>query len=45
MTVVEAQDVRKSFGSYDVLKGVEFQANEGEIVAVIGKNGAGKSTF
>ena len=28
-----------------VLKGLDFQAQEGEVIGVIGKNGAGKSTF
>lgn len=36
--------VQKSFGSNDVLKDIDFALNEGEIHALVGENGAGKST-
>jgi polar amino acid transport system ATP-binding protein len=45
MPVVVAEDVRKSFGSLKVLDGVSLSVNEGELIAVIGRSGSGKSTF
>lgn len=45
MNIVEVHNLEKSYGSNQVLKGLNFQAQAGEIIGVIGKNGAGKSTF
>ena len=42
--VVELKDVHKRFGSNQVLKGVSFAIPKGEVVAIIGKSGSGKST-
>ena len=42
---VVIQDLHKSFGSLDVLKGVDFSVAEGEVVCVIGPSGSGKSTL
>jgi ABC-2 type transport system ATP-binding protein len=42
---VEAQGIRKSFGSREALKGVDLVAQAGEMVGVIGPNGAGKTTL
>jgi ABC-type sugar transport system ATPase subunit len=42
---VEAIGITKSFGSLDVLRGVSLSLYRGEITAVLGDNGAGKSTF
>ena len=42
--VVELKDVHKSFGSNQVLKGVSFAIPRGQVVAIIGKSGSGKST-
>lgn len=45
MNIVEVHNLEKAYGSNQVLKGINFQARAGEIIGVIGKNGAGKSTF
>lgn len=42
---VIARNVRKSYGSTEVLKGVELVARQGEVTCVIGPSGSGKSTF
>lgn len=49
MSIIEAIDVKKSFkvgdGTIQVLKGIDFKAEEQEFVAILGKSGSGKSTF
>ena len=40
-----AEDVHKSFGTLDVLKGVSLSAAVGQVIAIIGSSGSGKSTF
>ncbi len=42
---VELDDVRKSFGKTEIIRGAKLQVKEGERVAIIGPNGAGKSTL
>ncbi|MDY5219424.1 MAG: ABC transporter ATP-binding protein [Eubacteriales bacterium] len=42
--MLELQDLHLSYGGIRALKGVSIQVNEGEIVSLIGANGAGKST-
>ena len=44
-TVFEINGLCKSFGKVDVLKGVDMQVRSGEVVAIIGSSGSGKSTF
>lgn len=43
--MIEAKNIRKSYGQLDVLKGVDFTVGNGEIVSIVGKSGAGKSTL
>lgn len=43
--MILAQDIYKSYGSLQVLKGVNFSAKKGEVVSVMGASGAGKTTL
>ena len=45
MSVLEVRDLRKSFGKTEVLKGVSFDLEEGEVLSVIGSSGSGKTTL
>ena len=42
--VVKLANVHKSFGAVEVLKGISFEVGRGEVVAIIGQSGSGKST-
>ena len=43
--MLQAMDIRKSFGETGVLKGVSLRVSRGEVVAIIGRSGSGKSTL
>ena len=43
--IVVLEDVRKSFGSLEVLKGINMEVQKGEVVCIIGPSGGGKSTL
>lgn len=45
MPAFRAEGIRKSFDGQEVLKGVDLEVNEGELVALIGRSGGGKSVF
>jgi ABC-type branched-subunit amino acid transport system ATPase component len=45
VAVLEIDNVSKHFGGLPAVRGVTFEADEGEIVALVGPNGAGKSTL
>lgn len=44
-TALVADDIHKSFGSIEVLKGVSVTAHKGDVIAMLGASGSGKSTF
>ncbi len=43
--VIKLENVKKSYGKHEVLKGVDMQVNRGDIYGLIGRNGAGKTTI
>ncbi|MBR5573194.1 MAG: ABC transporter ATP-binding protein [Paludibacteraceae bacterium] len=43
--MIEVKNIHKSFGTLEVLKGVNLAVKKGEIVSIIGKSGAGKTTL
>jgi polar amino acid transport system ATP-binding protein len=43
--MVKAEQVHKSFGRLEVLKGISLEANRGEVTCLLGPSGSGKSTF
>ncbi|QHK20510.1 MULTISPECIES: amino acid ABC transporter ATP-binding protein [Pseudarthrobacter] len=45
MALLETKEITKSYGDHHVLKGIDFTIEPGEVVAVIGPSGGGKSTF
>ena len=45
MATLELTDIRKSFGSTDILKGVSLEIADGEFLSLVGPSGCGKSTL
>jgi polar amino acid transport system ATP-binding protein len=43
--MVEARGVRKSFGSTEILKGIDLRVERGSVTCLIGPSGSGKTTF
>ncbi|KAA9004209.1 amino acid ABC transporter ATP-binding protein [Paenibacillus spiritus] len=44
-SIIEVEQLQKSFGALEVLKEITFEVNPGEVIAVIGPSGSGKSTM
>lgn len=44
-TILKFNDIRKSFGELDVLKGIGLEVNKGDVVAILGPSGSGKTTL
>ena len=45
MALLEVKDIKKSFGKTDVLKGISFELEKGEVLSIIGCSGSGKTTL
>ena len=45
MALLEVRNINKSFGRTNVLKGISFDLNEGNVLSIIGSSGSGKTTL
>ena len=45
MAILEVNDIRKKFGKTEVLKGISFSLEKGEVLSIIGSSGSGKTTL
>ena len=43
--MIDIKNITKSFGSLQVLKGIDLHVNKGEVVSIVGPSGAGKTTL
>ena len=45
MTALEVNGLKKSFGKTDVLKGIDFSIDKGQVLVILGSSGGGKTTL
>ena len=45
MQMLQATDIKKGFDGVEILKGISFEVNQGDVLAIIGPSGSGKSTL
>ena len=45
MKIIKVKNLKKSFGFNHVLKDIDIEIEEGEVVVIVGSSGSGKSTF
>ena len=45
MPILEVSNLKKSFGKTEVLKGIDFSLEKGEVLSIIGSSGSGKTTL
>lgn len=45
MTIISTENITKSYGSLQVLKGIDTEIDKGQVVTIVGASGAGKTTF
>ena len=45
MAVLEVKNIKKKFGAVDVLRGISFSLEKGQVLAIIGSSGSGKTTL
>lgn len=43
--IVEVEDLRAGYGAVEVLRGIDLTISRGDVVALLGSNGVGKTTF
>lgn len=45
VTRLSVRNIRKSFGTHEVLRGISLDAQDGDVISLLGASGSGKSTF